>query len=229
MHTFWSLIAFVGLVAVVTCIVGLIVGHLNWARMTSRGRVGGALAVAFAVFIGAAVAAGPQPTKVSNAAVVATPPSSPTSATSTPAPVAPTTSAATTATSAAPVTSDATAPQTTSAVAPAPVPTRAATTAAAPPAVHTAAAPPAAAPVPSKAATTNLCGAPANPYGYNYCGAGSYITSPASGTCSYFSCIGNFSNGKGYMDECQDGTVSMSGGRRGACSDHGGELRPVNA
>lgn len=73
----------------------------------------------------------------------------------------------------------------------------------------------------------SLCGAPSNPYGYNFCGVGGDVTSPASGTCSYFNCIANFSNGVGYMVECQDGTYSMSGGRRGACSDHGGVRQPV--
>lgn len=73
----------------------------------------------------------------------------------------------------------------------------------------------------------NLCGAPPNPYCYNYCGRGGYISPPAQDICTYFSCIGNFWNGKGYMEECNDGMVSMSGGRPGACSYHGGELRPV--
>jgi hypothetical protein len=72
----------------------------------------------------------------------------------------------------------------------------------------------------------SLCGAPANPYCYNFCGGG-LISSPASDVCSYFSCIDNFPNGKGYMVECRDGMYSMSGGRSGACSDHGGEDRPV--
>jgi len=63
--------------------------------------------------------------------------------------------------------------------------------------------------------------------GYNYCGRGSLIVSPDPHTCSYFSCINNFYNGSGYMEECNDGMVSMSGGRRGACSYHGGEQRPV--
>jgi hypothetical protein len=31
------------------------------------------------------------------------------------------------------------------------------------------------------------------------------------------------------MVECHDTMASMSGGRRGACSYHGGELRPVNS
>jgi len=53
------------------------------------------------------------------------------------------------------------------------------------------------------------------------------IHSPDSNVCDYFNCIDNFSNGKGYMVECNDGTYSMSGGRSGACSYHKGEERPV--
>ncbi|MDX6210516.1 MAG: hypothetical protein QOE24_2907 [Frankiales bacterium] len=75
--------------------------------------------------------------------------------------------------------------------------------------------------------TKSLCGAPQNPMGYNFCG-GTPVVAPASNTCDYFRCIANFDNGKGYMEECRDGTYSMSGGRRGACSYHGGELRPVD-
>jgi len=70
---------------------------------------------------------------------------------------------------------------------------------------------------------SSLCGAPANPYGYNLCGIGSEITSPPSNICSYFHCIENFGNGRGYMVECGDGTYSMSGGIYGVCSDHQGE------
>jgi hypothetical protein len=73
----------------------------------------------------------------------------------------------------------------------------------------------------------STCGAPANPWGYNFCGRGSYIYNPAADVCSDFSCIANFTNGSGYMIECTDGRYSMSGGRRGACSYHGGEARPV--
>lgn len=77
-------------------------------------------------------------------------------------------------------------------------------------------------------AAWRYCGAPANPWHYNYCGNGSLIYSPASSVCSYFACIDNFWNGYGYMTECWDGMVSMSGGISGACSDHGGEWRPVH-
>ena len=64
-------------------------------------------------------------------------------------------------------------------------------------------------------ALANLCGAPANPFGYNLCGRGSTITSPDSATCSYFTCIGNFSSGSGFMIQCADNTYSMSGGKSG--------------
>lgn len=71
-----------------------------------------------------------------------------------------------------------------------------------------------------------LCGAPDNPYGYNYCG-GSYIHAPASDVCSYFACVDNFWNGKGYLVQCGDGMVGMLGGPSGSCADHSGEKRPV--
>jgi hypothetical protein len=73
----------------------------------------------------------------------------------------------------------------------------------------------------------STCGAPSNPYGYNFCGVGRHIYSPAPGVCQYFTCIDNFVNGRGYMVECNDHTYSMSGGIEDVCSDHGGEERPV--
>lgn len=82
-------------------------------------------------------------------------------------------------------------------------------------------------PKPTHAVTVSTCGAPANPWGYNFCSRGSLIYSPAVDVCSYFSCINNFENGSGYMTECTDGMYSMSGGNRGACSYHGGEAQPV--
>ena len=72
----------------------------------------------------------------------------------------------------------------------------------------------------------NLCGAPNNPWGYNFCG-GTTISSPPADFCSYFSCIASFWNGRGYVIECNDGTYSKSGGIRGSCSYHGGDLRPL--
>ncbi|MBS2966338.1 hypothetical protein KGA66_25050 [Actinocrinis puniceicyclus] len=111
----------------------------------------------------------------------------------------------------------------------APATSAAPTSAAARPAAPQTHAPaPAPAPVRTSAKPTqSLCGAPQNPFGYNFCGRGGYIYSPAGGVCDYFDCINNFGNGTGYMVECNDGTYSMSGGKRGVCSYHGGRLRPV--
>lgn len=72
----------------------------------------------------------------------------------------------------------------------------------------------------------NLCGAPKNPCGYNFCG-GSRIYDPKPDTCSYFACIDYFWNGKGYMVQCNDGMYSLSGRRRGVCSYHHGYKRTV--
>lgn len=71
------------------------------------------------------------------------------------------------------------------------------------------------------------CGAPPNSDGLNFCGRGSLVTNPPADVCSVFSCIQNFYNGIGYLEQCNDGMVSMSGGRRGACSRHGGEKQPI--
>jgi hypothetical protein len=75
----------------------------------------------------------------------------------------------------------------------------------------------------------NLCGAPSNPWHYNFCG-GSLIYSPPSSFCYYFPCIASFwKSTNGYVDQCMDGTFSHSGGVQGACSHHGGERRPLYA
>jgi hypothetical protein len=101
------------------------------------------------------------------------------------------------------------------AVAPAPEP---APPSAAPPA------PPAPASVPQGA-----CGAPANPWGYTFCG-GSVITSPPANFCSAFACIASFWNQtNGYVVQCRDGLFSHSGGVRGSCSSHGGNGRTLYA
>jgi cytoskeletal protein RodZ len=117
--------------------------------------------------------------------------------------------------------------------APAPVvtthsPTTAPTTASVAPtsAAPTSTAQTAPAPPPTSQAP-DTCGGPANPDGYTLCPGGSLIYSPASDVCDYFDCIANFQNGRGYMVECNDGTYSKSGGRRGDCSDHGGEQQAV--
>jgi hypothetical protein len=69
-----------------------------------------------------------------------------------------------------------------------------------------------------------------NPWCYNF-SPGTLIYTPPSGFCGYFNCIASFYSsddpGDGYIIECQDGTYSQSGGERGACSSHGGEMRPL--
>jgi hypothetical protein len=74
----------------------------------------------------------------------------------------------------------------------------------------------------------NLCGAPPNPWNFNFCGGGT-ISSPPAGFCKYFNCIAGFwINAKGWVEECHDGTYSHSGGKPGSCSSHGGNYRPLN-
>ena len=69
--------------------------------------------------------------------------------------------------------------------------------------------------------------AAANPWGYDFCFPGRYITAPASEFCSYFPCIGNFWNGNGYVIQCSDGTFGKSGGKSGSCNHHGGNASPL--
>src|SRR5205823_13379095 len=65
--------------------------------------------------------------------------------------------------------------------------------------------------------------------GYNF-SPGSVIYNPPSNFCDFFNCISSFwQHTNGYVDECVDGTYSHSGGVQGACSDHGGEQRPLYA
>jgi len=67
-----------------------------------------------------------------------------------------------------------------------------------------------------------------NPWGYNFDNAPNYIYSPDLGFCTYFPCIPSFWNQtNGYVEECQDGDYSHSGGVSGSCSSHGGNLRPL--
>lgn len=85
---------------------------------------------------------------------------------------------------------------------------------------------PVTAPVPG--AEDTLCGAPANAYGFTFCATGARVYAPATEACLVFSCIDNFSEGRGYLVMCVDGKVSMSGGLQGACSYHNGELREIH-
>lgn len=201
---------------------------LLWLRQDWSVRRRGWITGVVAVFvIIAASTSNPQPVTTIQAGPAAGSNSSSPSATTPTASTSPSTSAAAVLaappkTSAPPRTTAAPTPTTQSPKPPPPATTVASTTQAARTKAPT-----------TQAATTqaaqqaSTCGAPSNPYGYNFCGTGGYITSPASDVCSYFNCINNFSNGRGYMVECNDGTYSMSGGIRGACSYHHGEDRPV--
>jgi hypothetical protein len=76
-------------------------------------------------------------------------------------------------------------------------------------------------PTPTTEPSPNLCGAPTNPYGYNFCG-GSLIYSPASDICSYLTCAANFWKSDGYVVQCQDDTFSKTGGKQKVCSQDQG-------
>lgn len=66
-----------------------------------------------------------------------------------------------------------------------------------------------------------------NPYDYTFTNTGHLAYSPPADICNWFNCIASFWNGTGFMNECVDGTYSLSGGHQGDCSKHGNELRPV--
>lgn len=75
----------------------------------------------------------------------------------------------------------------------------------------------------------DLCGAPSNPWGYNFCSGGTVIDNPPHTFCDVFTpCIASFwTSTSGYVVQCVDGSYSHSGGRSGVCSDHGGEKRAL--
>lgn len=81
-------------------------------------------------------------------------------------------------------------------------------------------------PEPVNAQSGDRCGATENPWGYTFC-TGSTITDPPREFCQYFSCIGNFWNGRGYVVQCRDGMFGKSGGIQGSCSGHGGNSRAL--
>ncbi|MFD0785948.1 hypothetical protein ACFQZ8_18745, partial [Micromonospora azadirachtae] len=71
-----------------------------------------------------------------------------------------------------------------------------------------------------------LCGAPQNPMGYDFCG-GNRIRKPAAEICDHFDCAQEFWAGRGYLVQCRDGVVSLTGGYRNACAEHRGVRRTV--
>lgn len=70
-------------------------------------------------------------------------------------------------------------------------------------------------------------GDPCDPNSTAYDQASCYDPNSGGGSdqsfCDTHQCIDNFDNGTGYIVQCNDGEWSQSGGRPGACSDHGGE------
>jgi len=67
-----------------------------------------------------------------------------------------------------------------------------------------------------------------NPWDYNF-SCCHLIDNPPSNFCDYFNCIATFWNGQGYVVECSDTMYSLSGGRQGVCSHHGGFYRNLYA
>lgn len=79
-----------------------------------------------------------------------------------------------------------------------------------------------------KPVAPSTCGAPANPWGYNFCGRGSVISNPPASFCDVFDCIASFwESTNGYVMQCEDLMFSHSGGRSGSCSHHGGNYRAL--
>ncbi|MEU5912900.1 hypothetical protein [Micromonospora sp. NPDC047527] len=70
------------------------------------------------------------------------------------------------------------------------------------------------------------CGAPENPLGYDFCG-GTRIRRPAAEVCDWFECVPQFWAGRGYLVQCRDGSVSLTGGRSDACAEHRGVRRTI--
>jgi hypothetical protein len=89
------------------------------------------------------------------------------------------------------------------------------------------------APPPPAPPAFNYCGAPANPWHYNFCGGNLVYNPPNPTFCNYFVCIASFWTedipNDGYVMQCVDGTYSLSGGESGSCSHHGGNSRALNA
>ncbi|MFI2712119.1 hypothetical protein ACH495_18545 [Micromonospora sp. NPDC018662] len=75
-------------------------------------------------------------------------------------------------------------------------------------------------------AAERRCGAPVNPFGYDFCG-GDRIRKPAAGVCDWFECVPGFWSGRGWLVQCRDGTVSRTGGQRDVCVNHRGPRRTL--
>ncbi len=97
----------------------------------------------------------------------------------------------------------------------------------APPVAPAARVRPDAAPTPTRTRPApGRCGAPANPFGYDFC-AGERIREPATGICDWFACVPGFWAGRGWLVQCRDGMVSRTGGQPDVCAGHQGLRRVV--
>jgi hypothetical protein len=74
----------------------------------------------------------------------------------------------------------------------------------------------------------DTCGAPENPWGYNFCG-GHLVNSPPQSFCSVFNCVSHFWDEKSasYVAECNDGTYAQDTRGPGSCNAHAGAMRPL--
>jgi hypothetical protein len=202
----WLLIA-TGVVAAGIGTVGLLRGPLPWVKVASRPAAAGALLLGVAV-VGAGSA-------LATAARAPAPPRG-TAKPAAQAPAAPVIPLGEGPTTEVPFTTAL--PPTTS---PSPTPTSTAPATTTPP---TTSPPPSPRPTPKP---SPLCGAPTNPYGYNFCGRGGLVYSPPAAVCSYFDCVSGFPDGTGYLEECRDHSYSLTGGQPDSCAKHGGSRRTV--
>src|SRR5581483_9702982 len=78
----------------------------------------------------------------------------------------------------------------------------------------------------SRPPSKKLCGAPRNPFGYNFCGSqpghDAALYSPDRRICRYFACAPGFFHQHGYVVECADGWFTQTGGTSRECKGHGG-------
>jgi hypothetical protein len=83
-------------------------------------------------------------------------------------------------------------------------------------------------PTPPHVPAPPTCGAPPNPFGYDFCPPASLIYKPDPNFCVYFNCVQTFwVNANGYVEECADNTYSHRGGHSDVCLHHGGVRRAL--
>jgi hypothetical protein len=82
--------------------------------------------------------------------------------------------------------------------------------------------------VPQPPGQVASCGAPANPWGYTFCG-GNLIRATPRDFCSIFPCVAHFwdQSKADYVAECYDGSYAQDTHGNGSCLPHGGEMRPL--